>query len=164
MTTIFIYGQVSILNFIIGAALFLLAPKSKLERVQAFVNGYYTSRSERPYMERMQEVILSRLGDLSATFTSLASSFDTLSEKRAGEGKINLTQVFDDTAQKICRQCGLRSHCWDKEVQLTHKTIVCMGKKLEEKGYADVLDIVPEFRENASMRANLLRRRTTFLK
>ncbi len=24
---------------------------------------------------------------------------------------------------------------------------VCMGKKLEEKGYADVLDIVPEFRE-----------------
>lgn len=147
MTTMFIYGQVSILNFIIGAALFLLAPKSKLERVQAFVNGYYTSRSERPYMERMQEVILSRLGDLSATFTSLASSFDTLSEKRAGEGKINLTQVFDDTAQKICRQCGLRSHCWDKEVQLTHKTIVCMGKKLEEKGYADVLDIVPEFRE-----------------
>ena len=147
MTTMFIYGQVSILNFLIGAGLFLVVPARKLEQAQAFANGYYTSRSERPYMERMQEVILSRLGDLSTTFTALADSFDTLSGKRADAARINMTQVFDDTAQKICRSCGLRGHCWDKEVQLTQKTIVCIGKKLEEKGYADVLDIGPEFRE-----------------
>ena len=147
MTTMYIYGQVSILNFVLGAALFMLLPKSKLEHVQGFVNGYYTSRSERPYMERMQEVMLARLGDLSSTFSSLADSFDTLSEQRSCGGRLNMTQVFDDTAQKICRQCGLRSHCWEKEAQLTHKTIIGMGKKLEEKGYADVLDLMPEFRE-----------------
>lgn len=147
MTTAYIYGQVGILNLIIGAVLFMIVPKSRLEHTAAFINGCYISRSDRPYMERIQEIMLSRLDDISQAFTSLASSFDVISEKRAVKRGTDMAQVFDNTAGKICSGCGLRAHCWGKDAQLTRKTIVCVGKKLEEKGYADVLDTEQEFRK-----------------
>ncbi len=147
MTTMYIYGNVGILNFIIGAVIFCLCPTGRLESLRLFADGYYTSRSDKTYIERLREIMQLRLGELSNTFGALSVSFDELSEKNADATRLNMSQVFDDASGKICRGCGLGSHCWEKEAHITHAMMSSVGKKLNEKGYADILDLPQDFRE-----------------
>ena len=147
MTTMYAYGEVGILNFLISAVVFAFFPQRKLEHVTLFVNGYYGSRSDLPYMQRMQEMINSRLYELEDTFKTLADSFDELSVRRNADEYNRISEVFDDCAKKVCTHCGLRRHCWDKESTLTLSAINAIEKKLYDKGYADVLDVPILFRE-----------------
>lgn len=147
LTTMYIYGNVGILNFIIAAVIVMLYPGKKLERASSYINGYCTSRSDIPYIQRMQTLIHHRIGDLYDSFDALAGAFDELSQKRDTKDENQLASVFDDASRKVCTHCGLRTHCWDKESKLTLDTISIIKKKLLEKGYADVLDVPQDFRE-----------------
>lgn len=147
MTTAYIYGNVGIVNFLLGSAVFMICPKSKADKIAAFADGYYGSYSEVPYMQRMQELMQSRLGEISSTFNTLAHSFDELSQRRAQQDVSPVARIFDDTAKKICGNCGLCAHCWEKETAMMYKMVNAVEKKLDEKGYADILDVPEEFRE-----------------
>lgn len=147
MTTAYIYGNVGIFNFILGAAVICLCPSEKLEWIKMLTDGYYTSRSDKVYVERLQELMSVKLGTLSGAFNSLADSFDELSDKNEAASKVSLKQVFDNAAEKICGNCGLGGHCWEKDIDITRSMMNAAGKKLNEKGYADVLDLPQEFRE-----------------
>jgi len=141
------YGEVGILNFLISAVIFAFFPQKKLEHAMAFVNGYYGSRSDLPYIVRMQEMMNYRLYELEDTFKTLADSFDELSVRRNTDEENNIADVFDSACEKICMRCGLRGHCWDKEADLTLSAISAIKKKLSKKGYADILDVPALFRE-----------------
>lgn len=147
MTTAYIYGNVGIFNFILGAAIVCLCPSEKIDRLKLLTDGYYSSRSDKVYIERLQEIMSAKLGALSSAFVSLADSFDELSEQNEDAGKVSLAQVFDSAAEKICGNCGLGGHCWEKDIDITRSMMNVAGKKLNEKGYADVLDLPQEFRD-----------------
>ncbi len=150
ITTMYIYGNVGILNFLIASVIFMMFPRKKLERIAAFVNGYCSSRSDIPYLQKMRELIHLRLGSQSEAFNALAQSFDDLSLNHDSEQASRITQVFDNAAQKVCAKCGLRGHCWDKEGDITADAISAIKKKLLDKGYADILDVPSDFRQKCA--------------
>lgn len=146
-TTLFVLGSVSIYNFVLACGIFLFLPKRVLLQVEKVFSGSFPDDSDYTYINRLQSLMTGKLRAVSHTFSSLSDSFEALSQKRLADSAVSQNRIFDDAADKICKSCGLCSMCWEKEFETTWQAMQKVGKKLEEKGYADVLDVPEYFRK-----------------
>lgn len=144
MTTMYVYGNVGIMNFLFGTILFIIIPADKLNNLVSFLEGYYISPSQQPYMKRMQKEMCGKMNNLADTLGELSESLQQISQQSEGQGEL---VIFDETTEKICTGCGLYGHCWEKESETTKGALDVIRKKIEEKGYADVLDLPQDFRK-----------------
>ncbi len=104
---------------IMAICIFTLVPNSVLLRIKSFFSyNVLQSKEFRKYREtitlKMQNTInsLNTLADLSK---------QTLGKSR--ENLNDLSSLYDITANKICRSCGLKFICWNKEAFDTTDTL-----------------------------------------
>ena len=128
---------------IIAVCMFCLIPYSALMNVKTFlnINSYKT--------EELGRV----LGNVSEKMKNISKSFGTLSDlssrvfEKTPPNTADISTVYDMTADKICKTCGLKFICWDKEAFDTRDLLNKLTGILERKGYISSDDIPDKFRQ-----------------
>ncbi len=146
-TASFTLGVVSVYSMAAGTLAFLAIPKKAYSYVGGIMRGMDMGEADKPYVERVVQVLTKRLHSVSESFSQLASAFDELSVRRAKTYQADIAHLFDDAAERVCKSCGLCVHCWEKEFDQTYQALFKLTDKLEQKGYADVLDMPEHFRK-----------------
>ncbi|MBZ4646224.1 MAG: spoIIE [Clostridia bacterium] len=147
--TIYINGSTEVLiniyDIFIAVALFGVTPTKALD----YVGEFLSKNSERfidrkAYSRRIKEITVDKLNSISKSFEQLANTFDNIAEKKTTVNNNDVATLFDQVAERVCKDCGLCLSCWEREFHNTYQVMFKVLEKLEEKGHVDQRDM-PEF-------------------
>ncbi len=128
---------------IIAVCLFCLIPYSVLMKAKTFINaGAYKSEELGQKIDNVSK----KLREISDTFTALAD----MSKAQVSKTPINHADIsifYDMAADKVCKNCGLKFICWNKEAHDTRDLINKMMPALKNNGYITLEDIPDRFRQ-----------------
>ena len=128
---------------IISVCLFCLVPHSLLLRIKAYFNAGLTHNTE---FKKYLDMVNHKIKHTSKSFETLAE----LSQKILGNIPENLNDpstIYDITAGKICKSCGLKFACWDKEVFDTRDILNKTVEILNDTGHLNNDNIPIEFKQ-----------------
>jgi len=147
--TIYMNGSTEVLiniyDIFIAALMLAVVPEKYLDYIGKFLNK--TAKDgiiKKTYSLRIKEVTADKLNSISKSFEQLACTFDSIAEKRKTVNNNDVAVLFDQVAERICKDCGLCFCCWGKEFHSTYQIMFKILEKLEEKGHIDERD-VPDF-------------------
>ncbi len=128
---------------LISICLFCLVPQSMLLRIKACFSASLTRNTE---FKKYLDMVNSKIKVTSKSFESLAE----LSQRILGnipENINDLSTIYDIAAGKVCKSCGLKFICWDKESfdtrDILNKTVFI----LNENGHLSNENIPMEFKQ-----------------
>lgn len=101
----------SMFETVIAIGIFCLIPQSLLMRIKAYFSVSIIQNSE---FRKYRDMLNSKIKTATSAFTTLAE----LSNRVFGnlpENTNDLSTIYDITATRVCRSCGLKFVCWDKE-------------------------------------------------
>lgn len=128
---------------IIGAGfMFIITPNSVHGKISDFFKK--TRPDEKTNTaERVREYVVNRLSQMAAAFSTLSDSFKSIGEKRLNMSDV--TVIFDDTAERVCKGCGMASHCWQRSFNDTYRDMFFMLSVIEQSGKLSVKDMPEDF-------------------
>lgn len=148
--TLYINGSTEVLIYlkeiVIALIFFLVIPAKALDSVTEMfyrhVEGMAADKSS--YSSRIREITVERLNKFSNAFRELSRTFNEISETRTVADKQDVAVLFDRVADKICKDCSLCMHCWDRNFYDTYQVMFKVFEKLDSKGRIEEKD-VPQY-------------------
>jgi len=119
----------------IAAFMFLVTPKlffSKLEAVLSRAMQSSTGGKE----GRIKEFLSGELKNISKAFTDLAESFLSLSHEN--RHTTQASDMFDEVAKRICKDCPQWSNCWLDGFSDMYHNMYDILKTIENCGYCNI--------------------------
>jgi stage II sporulation protein E len=71
--------------------------------------------------------------------------------------KDSLNNLFDNVADRICKDCSLCLHCWEKSFYSTYQAMHSIVEKLEKKGWVEDEDLPGYFLERCERTGEFMR-------
>lgn len=150
--TIYVNGSTEVLiNLIdiVGAAFLIIFIPQKVIK---YFNDYFIKPSlvhleKKSKLEQIKDVTTYRLKDFASSFNQLANVFNKISEKNININKEEISSLFEEVAERVCRGCSLNTNCWNREFYSTYQTMFNMLEKMEQKGHINMSDIPMYFKE-----------------
>ena len=154
--TIYVNGSTEVLiniyDIFAAVAIFSLMPAKTLEYIGNFLNKNPEVLTNRKASGRkLKEILVGRLHSISTAFEQLAHTFTSISQKQIAPNTSDVTVLFDQVAERVCKDCGLCLCCWEREFHNTYQIMFKILEKLEDKGRVDERDVPENFR-NRCMR------------
>ncbi len=127
----------------VSVILFCLVPKN----VMLFVEGIVAAAlpADRSAKKAINDVY-KRLTCFAQSVTEIADMAGQLFNIKAPDNKNDIMTVFDKAADKVCKRCGLKFVCWDKEFNSTYDQLLHLSPFLKEKGMIEPQDISADFK------------------
>ena len=159
--TLYMNGSTDVIIFlkeiIIAIIVFLLIPEKLLNFIgDSFGRKLTSSTDKSNYGSRIKEITMVKLNKFSRTFKELSKTFSEISETKVMTDKKDISQLFDKVADKVCRDCSLCLHCWDRNFYTTYQALFKMVEKLEKTGRIEDEDIPEYFQEKCERVNDLL--------
>ncbi len=132
----------SLFEVLASAIIFAFIPMSYVEAVRDIL---CIGESERESIVKMKETVRARLASVAAAFENMSKTLEKLSDKNEYDGNVEVTAVFDATADKVCRKCRKSPLCWGRDFNSTYHDMFDMLGKLSEKGKIDEDDVKDHF-------------------
>ena len=128
---------------IAAVLLFLITPNKFTNRLWSKFSKVEESEvgSSRDYSLRMKEITIEKLNKFAKAFEEMAKTFGQIAETKTVTEKQEITDLFDRVAEKVCKDCSLCMHCWDRNFYNTYQAIFKIICRLEEKGVIERGDI-----------------------
>lgn len=147
--TLYVNGSTEVLIYIkdiIAAVLIVMFIPNKFitNTLGRFALAAVGLRDKAGYSIRIKELTIERLNKFSKAFGELSKTFSEISQTTAETSKQDITSLFDRVADKVCKDCSLCMHCWDRNFYNTYQVMFKIVEKLDNKGYIDQEDI-PEY-------------------
>ena len=136
----------------IAAALILLfvLPKSRIQKVTAPFEGNAVQEAGKGYYLRVRDITVERLEKFSGVFEELAKTFGEMANTNVSAAKQDINVLFDRVADRICSDCSLCLHCWDRNFYDTYQVMFKIVESLESRGRVEESDIPPHFLEKCA--------------
>lgn len=96
---------------IIACAVFLLVPQKTMLSLKTKVFRHL----DRQGNKSIKELLLSRIYDASAALKDIAQTTKAVSEKINKMKAGSIEEVYNIAIDGVCRQCGLKTRCWQHE-------------------------------------------------
>lgn len=129
-------------------ALFLIIPQKTMDFiVSKFDKTYKNSAEKRGYSSRIKDLTVEKLNKFSDAFSEMAKTFEEISETKTVTENHDITSIFDRVADRVCKDCGLCMHCWDRNFCNTYQVMFKIVEKLDNKGWIEQKDIPDYFME-----------------
>lgn len=112
--------------------------------------GIFSSATNYERQEGLKDTVAMRLNFTSKALTSIGESIDMVSEKLSKIGKNRSPNVYLDSIDKVCKNCGLKTFCFDNKNSDTLDSFSQINKVLQSRGRIDKED----FPENFAKRCN----------
>ncbi len=114
-------------DLLIGAAAFLLLP----ERVYLRLKPAQTADAAVPSENSR---IAAQLSFASQTVQEIRASVDAVSKRLGKTAGSSIQDVYDRTAERVCRRCGLKMFCWETAFNQTTDAFQKLTPLLKEHG------------------------------
>ena len=147
--TIYLNGSMEALilmkELILAILIFMLIPQKLIIKIpEALGVNTNSSKGEAIFNLRAKEVIISKLNKFSNTFMEVSKTFNEISPAKAIINNQDVSSMLDRVADRICKDCSLCLHCWDKNFYSTYQVMFKIVEKLDNKGFIEREDI-PQF-------------------
>lgn len=131
------------LEIIISVSLFCLIPLPSLIRFK----GYLTiRRHSNEAFKQSIEIIKNGMKNAAQSLTSLANLSDNIFENMP-PNTADLSTVYDAASNRVCRTCGLKFVCWDKEAFDTRDSLNKLSEILYRKNFVTTDDVPALFKQ-----------------
>lgn len=122
----------------VAGAILLFIPRRAMEYLKQFLDfSTLRYKEHSQYINRMKELIATRLGEFSQVFHRLAQVFSQISQHKILTGKDSITKLFDLVAQQVCSECALYRGCWQRDFHRTYNNMFELISLAETKGVID---------------------------
>lgn len=141
----------SIYEIMVSSFIFMVIPKSacgKLNQIFKSDNGVYSCNS-------IAKNIMMKLDFSANTLSNVSECIDAVATKFK---EINLTDtpvIFKKTSDSICKYCGLKTLCWEKELDKTNSVFEKLTPKLKKDLPIEPSDFPSDFINRCSKTALL---------
>ena len=130
-------------EMLIALILFCLVPHSLLLRIKAyFCIGFIRN----PEYKKHMEIINQKIRKVSDNFEKIAKLSDKVFDKTP-ENFNDIATFYEITASKVCKSCGLKFICWDKEAFDTRDILNKTVNILDEAGHLNKENTHQEFKQ-----------------
>ena len=129
-------------ELIIAVCMFCLIPQSALISVKSFLNPASYKNAE---LQKRIETMRLKMKNASRSLDAIRC----LSKRVFREIPSNiadLATIYDETAEKVCKTCGLKFACWGKEDFDTRDSLNKMTEILYKKDFVESSDVPELFR------------------
>lgn len=133
-------------EIIVAVSVFLILPNKYIDLLTGkFERNGDTCMDKRSYSLRIKEMTIEKLNKFSRAFNELAKTFTEISETKVVADKQDISALFDRVADRVCKDCSLCMHCWDRNFYNTYQVMFKIVERLEEKGRVESCDIPDYF-------------------
>lgn len=131
------------LREILGAVLlFFLTPNKLINLVAGpFKRDLALAADMRGYSGRIRDMTVDKLEKFSKAFNELSKTFGEISETKMPAERQDINVLFDRVADRICSDCSLCMHCWERNFYDTYQVMFKIVESLESKGRVEERDI-----------------------
>lgn len=125
---------------------FIIIPNKVTDYITNLIGaGFDISNRSAHYTTRIKEMTVDRLNNFSKTFKELSKTFCEISETKSMADKQDISVLFDRVADRVCKDCCLCLHCWDRNFYNTYQVMFKIVETLEDKGRIEQSDIPKYF-------------------
>ena len=135
-----------------ASVIFLLIPKDAMHSLTSVFNDA-GERSE----DAVRRNVTTRLSHCSKALGNVSTCVNAVSEKLARLYEPGMEGVYSAAADDVCRSCGLRVYCWEKQRDLTLDDMCRLGDILKERGEAGEKDVENSFLKRCCKPAEIAR-------
>lgn len=133
-------------EIIAAIVVFMVVPQKYIDMVTGkFRKDVDTCMDKRSYSMRIKEMTIEKLNKFSRAFKELSKTFNEISETKVITDKQDISALFDRVADRVCKDCSLCMHCWDRNFYDTYQVMFRIVERLEEKGRIESCDIPDYF-------------------
>ena len=134
------------LREILGATvIFFIVPEKALERLVGPFARTVELDGRKGYSRRIRDITVERLGRFSGAFLELSKTFGEIAQTTLPSERQDINILFDRVADRICSDCSLCMHCWERSFYDTYQIMFQIVEKLETKGRVEENDIPQYF-------------------
>ncbi len=123
--------NINAFDIVIGTVIFTAIP----DKIHNNLKIYFSKslRSETPDTgERVRMYLSETLNSISDAFKSLNEVFNAVSDRRIKNLNAEAADLFEDTAQRVCRGCSTAVHCWERDFNTTYKRLLSLLDAVEK--------------------------------
>jgi stage II sporulation protein E len=152
LLTLYVNGSTNVIIFLkdifVANIIFMIIPA----KVMDIATGKFYVNECRNYIAensgfRIKEMVIDKLNKFSATFKELSKTFNEVAKASLATDKHDISVMFDRVAERICKNCSLCYHCWDKNFFNTYQVMFKIVEVLENRGRIEAKDIPENFLE-----------------
>ncbi|NMB32821.1 MAG: stage II sporulation protein E [Clostridium sp.] len=152
MLTFYINGSTEMLIYTremtAAAMIFIIIPDGVIENILGrFSLVSKAVESKQGHGIRIKELTVDRLNNFARAFQELSRTFEEISQTKVVTDNQDISSLFDRVADKVCKDCSLCLHCWDRNFYSTYQVMFRIVETLEKKGWIEECDIPSYFIE-----------------
>ncbi len=134
-----------------ASVLFFILPNKWMDRIAGpFQRDTAHAADRRGYSSRIRDITVERLEKFSKAFMELSKTFGEIAETKTTSSRQDINVLFDRVADRICRDCSLCMHCWERNFYDTYQVMFKIVENLEAKGRVEESDIPGYFLEKCA--------------
>lgn len=126
--------------------IFVVLPKEAGSRLSLL----FSARGSYPERDSLCRSVIMRLGFASKALSEVSGTVEAVSEKLHGLCTPDIGNVYSRAVDDICRRCGLKVFCWERERENTEDAVGSLTSALCKKGEIAIEDFPPQFARRCS--------------
>lgn len=129
-------------EIIAAVVVFFVIPNRLISMLTSpFTRDTSLSEDKRGYSRRIRDITVEKLEKFSRAFMELSKTFGEIAETKMSAGRQDINVLFDRVADRICSDCSLCMHCWERNFYDTYQVMFKIVENLESKGRVEESDI-----------------------
>lgn len=126
-----------------ASMIFLIVPREAMQFLRAVFSDEGAALSE----EAVRRNVTMRLSHCSKALGNVSNCVSAVSEKLSRLYEPGMQGVYDAAADDVCKSCGLRVYCWEKQRDLTLDDLCRLSDTLKEHGAVGEKDVEASFQK-----------------
>lgn len=122
--------------------LFSILPAKVLYRIDFSENA---DRENAYVKQNLQILTRNKLKEFSESFQKLSKTFYNIADHKMTLSNQEIDDIFDDLAERLCKNCSNCNHCWKKNYYVTYQAAYAMMGTAEKNGIILEEDVPTEF-------------------
>lgn len=130
----------------VAAIPFCIMPIAAINKLTSpFITSGAELDDRRGYSQRIRDITVERLTKFSKAFKDLSKTFGEIAGIGTSAEKRDINMLFDTVADRICSDCSLCLHCWERNFYDTYQVMFHIVEKLEMRGRVEECDVPSYF-------------------
>ena len=121
----------------VAAGIFLLIPKD----AGNYLASIFADEPQSKSADAVRRSLTMRLSHCSRALGNVTSCVNSVSDRLARLDGAGMDRVYENAAEYVCRGCGLRAFCWDKQREMSMDDMRRLEPVLKENGYVKDSDV-----------------------
>ncbi len=110
---------------------FMLIPKEACIRLKST----FEPKEERVGCDAIKSNVIARLTFASKALDSVKDCVHSVAARLKERGNDSFDSVYSTAVEATCKSCGLKSYCWQNQLEITKDDFYRLGEVLKEEGY-----------------------------